>query len=165
MPITKPGSNLLTPFTFVSILAQVFNEFSLLKATIIPIRVGVDTFRYQPYRVMMKTRQAPLKLTTPAECLGGLQFSHQQKRFVYRFDNCVLSIIVTRDEVMPSKEWLSAGALYLAGSVEDAQDLIEKLVQALPLTVDGDGCAEALEIADSHADDVATNRNGGANEQ
>ena len=149
MLCAQPAFELLTPATCIDVVERAFDEFDLVKSNISPIPVVAEGIRFRSYKMLLETRVAPWILPTPNECFGGLQFAHRQRRFVYRFDNCVLSFSIACDPTVHGSPWTTAGAMYLAPSVDDARELLNKLIQALPLTLEGDGIdAESCTVSD-----------------
>jgi len=131
MPIWPITFDLLTPTTCFQAIKRAFGEFDLLMSTISRIPVHVANISFRSYKLHLKTRSAPLLLATPNECFGGLQFALMRKQFVYRWDNCVLSFSVAGDEQSPAHGWSTAGEMYLTSTIDDAQELLNKLMREL----------------------------------
>lgn len=133
------------------LLERLFASFGLMSVHLRPVPVPPDTVEYKIYRLALETRSAPLVLVTPDDRIGGLQFSLMQRRFVYRYDNCVLSFETTCYEGLEQLPWRTGGVLYVTPSVGNAQDLVEKLIQILPKTVGAGSSIQTLVVpADQH---------------
>ena len=130
-PMETPA-DLQTAAACSSLIERLFTSFGLLRSQVRLVSILPETFDFDVYRILIETEVEPRTLKTPDECLGGLQFSFMQKRFVYRFDNCIFSYETQCDERQQHRPWITNGAIYVTHSVNHARDLIEKLIQALP---------------------------------
>ncbi len=132
---TQKYSDLLTAETCFGIVEKTFHPFGLLHFSRSKPNGSQANFKILCCgHLSIKTQDAPLQLATPEECLGGLQFAYMQRHFVYRFDNCVLSLMTGCEERLAQKFWLTTGTLYLAHSIDDARNLVKNLIQLLPST-------------------------------
>lgn len=144
-------SDLQTAAACGSLIERLFRSFGLSRFQVRPVVIPPETVDFDVYRILLETETAPLTLKTPDECIGGLQFSFMQKRFVYRFDNCVLSYETKCDERQRDRPWVTSGAMYVTPSANHARDLIEKLIQVLPKPTGAAGQIELTAVADAQA--------------
>lgn len=139
-----------------SLLERLFATFGLISVHLRPVPVPPEAVDFKIYRLTLETESAPLVLVTPEDRIGGLQFSLMQRRFVYRYDNCVLSFETSCYEGLKRRPWMIGGALYVTPSIGNAQDLVEKLIQILPKTVEsGSPIQQSAVPAIQHECDVS----------
>lgn len=141
-------ADLLTAASCSSLLAQLFMPFGLSMSHVRSVLIPPKTINCDAYRIRIETETAPSSLKTPDDFIGGLQFSFMQKRFVYRFDHYVLSYETVCDESQQHRPWVTSGAMYVMPSVNDARDLIEKLIQFLPQVTGEEGQLQLAAAAD-----------------